>query len=84
MDKSTAQYRNIVTCTTCAAGNAVDGNINTCMRTEDIGTTSVYDKKTWWYVDLGGVYNVYNIRILFKDYSGYSKYVRNFRWFTKV
>lgn len=44
------------------------------MRTEAIGTTSVYEK-TWWYVDLGGVYNVYNIKILFMDYLGESKYV---------
>lgn len=83
-DKSTAQYRNIDTCNTCDAGRAVDGDMNTCMRTEDIGRTSVYDKITWWYVDLGDVYNVYNIRILFRDYPGESKYVRNFRWFTKV
>lgn len=48
------------------------------MRTEDIGTTSNNDKTTWWYVDLGGVYNVYNIRILFKDYPGESKYVCSF------
>lgn len=44
------------------------------MRTEAIGTTSV-SEKTWWYVDLGGVYNVYNISILFRDYPGESKYV---------
>lgn len=73
----TDQYRNIDTsnCPFCASGRAVDGDNGTCMRTEDIGTTSFYDKKTWWYVDLGGVYNLYNIRILFKDYPGYSKYV---------
>lgn len=83
-DKSTDQYRNISLCKTCGAGRAVDRDDGTCMRTEDIGTTSNNDKKTWWYVNLGGVFNVYNIRILFKDYSGHSKYVRNFRWFTRV
>lgn len=85
-DKSTAQYKNIDTCQMCDAGRAVDGDISTCMRTEDIGIRSNNDKKTWWYVDLGGVYNVYNIRILFMDYRGESKYmyVRNLRWFTKV
>lgn len=45
------------------------------MRTKDIGTTSNNGKKTWWYVDLGGVYSVYNIRILFMNYTGESKYV---------
>lgn len=45
------------------------------MRTEDIGIRSNNDKKTWWYVDLGGVYNVYTISILFRDYPGESKYV---------
>lgn len=74
-NKQTDQYRKIDTsiCQLCASGGAVDGNTGTCMRTEDIGTTSNTDK-TWWYVDMGGVYNVHNIRILFKDYSGYSKY----------
>lgn len=43
---------------------------------EDIGTTTD-DRSTWWYVDLGGIYNLYNIRIQFKDYDGYSKYSIN-------
>lgn len=58
------------------ADNAVDRDIQTCTRTEDIGTTSI-EKSTWWYVDLGGIYNLYNIRIQFKDYGGYSKYFNN-------
>lgn len=48
------------------------------MQTDDIGKTSNNDKKTWWYVELGKVSNVYNIRILFKDYAGESKYVCSF------
>lgn len=50
--------------------NAVDGNIATCMRTKYIGFTSK-NKTMWWKVDLGGVYNIYSISILFKNYDGY-------------
>ena len=53
-----------------AAGNAVDGDIRTCMRTEEIGTNSP-DKTVWWKVDLGGVYNIYSVNILFLNYDGY-------------
>ena len=52
------------------AGNAVDRDITTCMRTNVIGTTSPY-KTVWWRVDLGGVYNIYSVNILFKNYDGY-------------
>ena len=52
------------------AENAVDGNTATCMRTKDIGPNS-QDKTVWWKVDLGGVYNIYSVNILFKDYYGY-------------
>lgn len=40
------------------------------MRTIVIGITSD-DKMVWWKVDLGGVYNIYSINILFKNYDGY-------------
>lgn len=46
---------------------AVDGNTATCMRTKDIGVNSP-EKTVWWKVDLGGVYNIYSINILFKYY----------------
>nr|XP_022311199.1 uncharacterized protein LOC111116496 [Crassostrea virginica] len=52
------------------AANAVDGNTATCMRTKDIGPNS-QDKTVWWKVDLGGVYNIYSVNILFKNYNGY-------------
>ena len=52
------------------ASNAVNRNITTCMRTGDIGGTSPY-KTVWWKVDLGGVYNIYSVNILFKNYDGY-------------
>ena len=55
------------------AGNAVDGDITTCMRTEIIGSTSPY-KTMWWKVDLGKVYNIYSVKILFKNYDGYGMY----------
>ena len=51
------------------AGNAVDRDITTCMRTDPIGRVSP-DKMVWWKVDLGGVYNIYSVNILFKNYDG--------------
>lgn len=55
------------------AGNAVDRNTLTCMRTREIGTRSP-DKTVWWTVDLGDVYSIYSINILFKDYDGFGKF----------
>ena len=52
------------------AGNAVDRDITTCMRTELIGKNNP-DKTVWWKVDLGSVYNIYSVNILFKNYNGY-------------
>eukprot|EP00105_Crassostrea_gigas_P037911 XP_019922059.1 PREDICTED: multiple epidermal growth factor-like domains protein 11 isoform X2 [Crassostrea gigas] len=70
-NKVAQQYKTSICNLLCVADNAVDRDIQTCTRTEDIGTTSI-EKSTWWYVDLGGVYNLYNIRIQFKDYGGYT------------
>lgn len=50
------------------ASNAVDGNPSTCMRTLPIGHSSP-NKTAWWKVDLGGVYSIYGISIIFKDYK---------------
>lgn len=72
-NKFTQQYKTSRTCQSCVASKAVDRDIQTCTRMEDIGTTT-NDRSTWWYVDLGGIYNLHNIRIQFKDYDGYSKY----------
>lgn len=55
------------------ASNAIDRNTSTCMRTNTIGPNSP-DKHTWWKVDLGGVYSIYSIHILFKNYDGYGMY----------
>lgn len=55
------------------ASNAVDGHTTTCMRTKDIGHNSYY-KTVWWKVDLGAVYNINRISILFKNYDGYGVY----------
>nr|XP_022311265.1 scavenger receptor class F member 2-like [Crassostrea virginica] len=54
------------------ASNAVDRDITTCMRTDAIGTNSC-DQAVWWKVDLGGVYNIYSVNILFKNYDGYER-----------
>lgn len=52
------------------AGNAVDRDTTTCMRTEIIGENSP-DKTVWWEVDLGRVYNIHSVDILFKNYDGF-------------
>lgn len=52
------------------ASKTVDENRETCMRTEAIGSHSA-DKTAWWKVDLGGIYNIYDINILFKTYDGF-------------
>lgn len=72
-NKFAHQYKTSSACQSCVASKAVDRDIQTCARMEDIGTTTD-DRSTWWYVDLGGIYNLYNISIQFKDYGGYSKY----------
>lgn len=38
------------------------------MRTQAIGLSST-DNSMWWKVDLGGLYNVYRITIMFKSYE---------------
>ena len=53
--------------TVCEAKYAVDRNINTCSKTNPIGGEST--KSTWWYVDLGEIRSVFDIRIQFKDYG---------------
>ena len=55
------------------AEKAVDGNTATCMRTHAIGPNSP-DKTVLWKVDLGGVYNIYSVNILFKNYDGEGMY----------
>lgn len=52
-----------------AAILAVDRDATTCMRTDSIGSNSLY-KTVLWKVDLGGVYSIYSINILFKNYDG--------------
>lgn len=40
------------------------------MRTAAIGSNSA-EKTVWWKVDLGRIFNIYDINILFKTYDGY-------------
>lgn len=52
------------------ADNAVDGETTTCMRAIPIGIGYSYPEKTvWWKVDLGGLYSIHSINILFKNYD---------------
>ena len=43
------------------------------MKTDVIGENSP-DQTVWWKVDLGGVYGIYSVNILFKNYDGYGMY----------
>lgn len=52
------------------AKHGVDGNSATCMKTYDIGVNSLI-AAVWWIVDLGRVYRIQSINILFKNYDGY-------------
>lgn len=56
------------------AKNAIDRNTTTCMRTDAIGPNTPY-KHMWWKVDLGAVYNIKSIEILFKNYDSFGMYV---------
>lgn len=49
---------------------AVDGNTATCMRTLEIGLNSP-SKNVWWKVDLGGLYSIYSVNLMFKNYDGH-------------
>lgn len=55
------------------AMNAVDRNITTCMRTRGIGRTTLL-KRDWWKVDLGEIYNIYDVNIVFKSYDSYGTF----------
>lgn len=52
------------------ANNAVDGNTTTCTKTTEVGIFNPHNS-VWWKVDLGRVYSIYSINILFKNYDGY-------------
>lgn len=52
------------------ASNAVDGNTATCMRSKDIGRNSLY-KTVWWKVDLGEIYSLHSVNIIFRNYLEY-------------
>lgn len=52
------------------ASYAVDRNTTTWARMLEIGRNSV-SKTAWWKVDLGEVYSIYSINIIFKNYDGY-------------
>lgn len=51
------------------ASYAVDRRTTTWARMDVIGHSSP-DKTVWWKVDLGGVYSIYSINVLFKNYDG--------------
>ncbi|XP_062578481.1 tyrosine-protein kinase receptor Tie-2-like [Saccostrea cucullata] len=67
-NKSASQSSTGVCSPPCTATTAVDGNVQTCMKTLDIGGSSPL-KSVWWYVDLGDIKSIYGIRIQFQDYG---------------
>lgn len=72
-NKGANQSQTFIGTTSFVASNAVDGNLATCTRTIDIGGRSKY-ATVWWKVDLGGVYRIYSVNILFKSYDGFGVY----------
>lgn len=58
------------TATGTDASNAVDRNTATCMKSHPIGINSP-EKTVWWKADLGGVYSIQSINLVFKNYNGY-------------
>lgn len=62
------------------ASSAVDRNTTTCMRTLPIGKNNP-NKTVWWKVDLGGVYNIQSITMLFKNYDNHGMfyYIKSMR-----
>lgn len=60
------------------ADNAVDRNTMTCTRTQTIGPNSDF-KTVWWKVDLGRLYNIYSIDIIFKSYENYGTRICHYR-----
>lgn len=74
LNKIATQSHNTLSGRGYYASDAVDGNIGTCMRTDIIGGESAPYTTVWWKVDFGGVYNIYSINFLFKNYPGYGMY----------
>nr|XP_022306098.1 receptor-type tyrosine-protein phosphatase alpha-like isoform X1 [Crassostrea virginica] len=68
--QSTTSPPSIIDANKYVAGNAVDRDITTCMRTKEMGIGSP-DQTAWWRVDLGRVYSIYSVNILFKNYPRY-------------
>lgn len=54
------------------ASSAVDENTATCTKQMAIGLNSP-DKTVLWKVDLGDVYPIYSVSILFKTYDGHGR-----------
>lgn len=72
------EYTGLSSSTMYYASNAVDRNTATCTRTDDIGRQSPH-KSTWWKIDLGGVYNIFSIQILFKNYDNFGTCVIGYK-----
>ncbi|XP_062567724.1 platelet endothelial aggregation receptor 1-like [Saccostrea cucullata] len=59
----------------CGPDKAIDGDVNTCMMTREIGSISAYRYKTvWWMIDLGDIHSIYSISIIFKDFKDSGDY----------
>lgn len=63
--------------------NVVDREIVMCMRVEEIGM-NVLDKIMWWKVDLNGMFNIFSISILFRNYKNYGMYYFDSMYFESI
>lgn len=70
-NKIATQSHTFIGWNTYYASSSIDRNASSCMRTKAIGRISTHKTVWWWKVDLGGVYNIYSITILFKNYHGF-------------
>lgn len=72
-NKNASQSRTYHDLSKYSASLAVDRDKSSCMRTSEIGLNS-QSQTMWWKVDLGRVYSIHSVTIIFKTYEGYGMY----------
>ena len=73
-DKIATQSSTAPSITDVSAGKAVDRDTDTCMKTNIIDKNSP-ENTVWWEVDLGDVFSIYSVSIMFKNYNGEGRYM---------
>lgn len=82
-NKNASQSRTYLGLSKFSASLAVDRNTSSCMRTSEIGLHST-SQTMWWKVDLGRVYSIHSVIIIFKTYEGYGMYYLMLLFFQSV